>query len=128
MKRCPECRRDYFDDTLSFCLEDGAALLHGVWPDESATAILSPFGVPPSGGSSAESQTRAYTTGAEAEPPNVLDSLTERRSLSAHRAAQPRETGLADRKPSRIVISTLSIVGILVRYVVSPRLDLLGSG
>ena len=41
MKRCPECRRDYFDDTLSFCLEDGTALVHGVSADEPATAILS---------------------------------------------------------------------------------------
>jgi len=29
MKRCPECRRDYFDDTLLFCLDDGASLLEG---------------------------------------------------------------------------------------------------
>lgn len=29
MKRCPECRRDYFDDTLSFCLDDGARLVEG---------------------------------------------------------------------------------------------------
>ncbi len=41
MKRCPECRRDYHDDTLSFCLEDGTALVHGVSADEPATAILS---------------------------------------------------------------------------------------
>ncbi len=41
MKRCPECRRDYHDDTLSFCLEDGTALVHGVSSDEPATAILS---------------------------------------------------------------------------------------
>lgn len=27
MKRCPECRRDYFDDTLLYCLDDGNALL-----------------------------------------------------------------------------------------------------
>ena len=52
MKRCPECRRDYFDDTLSFCLEDGAELVHGVSADEPATVILSDFGVSPSGGSS----------------------------------------------------------------------------
>ncbi|MEP6946843.1 MAG: hypothetical protein ABJA02_13060 [Acidobacteriota bacterium] len=29
MKRCPECRRDYYDDTLLFCLDDGSALLEG---------------------------------------------------------------------------------------------------
>jgi TolB-like protein len=29
MKRCPECRRDYNDDSLSFCLDDGMELLFG---------------------------------------------------------------------------------------------------
>ena len=29
MKRCPECRRDYFDETLIFCLDDGSRLLDG---------------------------------------------------------------------------------------------------
>jgi Tol biopolymer transport system component len=29
MKRCPECRRDYFDDSLLYCLDDGTALLEG---------------------------------------------------------------------------------------------------
>ena len=41
MKRCPECRRDYSDDTLSFCLDDGARLLDGPTMYEPATAILS---------------------------------------------------------------------------------------
>ncbi|MEO7674210.1 MAG: hypothetical protein ABIU09_09065 [Pyrinomonadaceae bacterium] len=45
MKRCPECRRDYYDDTLSFCLDDGKPLLEGpaigsTSMDEPATAIL----------------------------------------------------------------------------------------
>ena len=40
MKRCPECRRDYYDDTLSFCLEDGTELVYGVPVEEPATAIL----------------------------------------------------------------------------------------
>jgi TolB-like protein/Tfp pilus assembly protein PilF len=29
MKRCPDCRRDYQDDTLVYCLDDGAPLLDG---------------------------------------------------------------------------------------------------
>lgn len=29
MKRCPECKRDYHDDTLLYCLDDGNALLDG---------------------------------------------------------------------------------------------------
>ena len=46
MKRCPECRRDYYDDTLLYCLEDGVQLVQGSVPfsqtvaDEPATAIL----------------------------------------------------------------------------------------
>ncbi|HEX3100560.1 MAG TPA: tetratricopeptide repeat protein [Pyrinomonadaceae bacterium] len=46
MKRCPECRRDYYDETLLYCLEDGTALVQGSVPvpvgeaDEPATAIL----------------------------------------------------------------------------------------
>ena len=42
MKRCPECRRDYYDDSLLYCLEDGAALIQGSvpLPDEPQTAIL----------------------------------------------------------------------------------------
>jgi TolB-like protein/Flp pilus assembly protein TadD len=29
MKRCPECRRDYYDDSLIYCLDDGERLLDG---------------------------------------------------------------------------------------------------
>ena len=41
MKRCPTCRRDYFDDSLSFCLDDGDRLLEGPSPDEQQTEFLS---------------------------------------------------------------------------------------
>ncbi len=47
MKRCPQCDKTYADDTLNFCLDDGAWLTAS---DEPATAILSEYGVPPSGG------------------------------------------------------------------------------
>ena len=40
MKRCPECRRDYFDDSLVYCLDDGARLLEGSGAGEEKTAIL----------------------------------------------------------------------------------------
>jgi TolB-like protein/Flp pilus assembly protein TadD len=41
MKRCPECRRDYYDDSLLYCLDDGTALLEGpAAVEEPATAIL----------------------------------------------------------------------------------------
>ncbi len=73
MKRCPECRQDYVDETLLYCLDDGNRLLEGPATaavsepgavatgflssdDEPATAILSGFGVPPSGGSPRDEQ------------------------------------------------------------------------
>ncbi len=99
MKRCPECRRDYYDDTLLYCLDDGNALLEGpASMDEPATAILSE---PPAlaGGQFSESATRAqiHTTdqtailprGPEAEPQEKSDDSTEKRSFSARRAAKP---------------------------------------
>src|SRR6476620_8101595 len=42
MKRCPECRRDYYDETLLYCLDDGSALLEGPGStDGPNTAIMS---------------------------------------------------------------------------------------
>ena len=41
MKRCPECRKDYLDDSLLYCLDDGTALVQGTVSDEPVTAILS---------------------------------------------------------------------------------------
>ncbi|PYS98387.1 MAG: hypothetical protein DMF63_16000 [Acidobacteria bacterium] len=54
MKRCPECRRDFYDDSLIFCLDDGTRLLDGPPSvDGPATALLH---LTPS---SAEAETRA---------------------------------------------------------------------
>ncbi len=66
MKRCPECRRDYYDDTLSFCLNDGTELVYGLSPDEPPTAILSEASALGDGVTPSESPTRA-TTGQNAE-------------------------------------------------------------
>lgn len=56
MKRCPQCRRDYYDDSLSFCLDDGAALLEGPSSvDGPATAMLV--------GEQTEPETRLMATG-----------------------------------------------------------------
>lgn len=40
MKRCPECRRDYYDDSLRYCLDDGSVLLDGPAASDAATVIL----------------------------------------------------------------------------------------
>src|SRR5687767_7478806 len=41
MKRCPECRRNYYDETLLYCLDDGTALLEGPGASEQPTVLLS---------------------------------------------------------------------------------------
>jgi len=122
MKRCPECRRDYYDDTLLYCLDDGNALLEGpATRDEPATAILAEFGVPPLGGSSSESPTRApiHTTdqtaifprGSEAESQKNLGDLSERQSLFAHQAAKPQaKVGGRHRQLAGIGIAVLLLV------------------
>ncbi|HKP68337.1 MAG TPA: hypothetical protein VJV05_03570, partial [Pyrinomonadaceae bacterium] len=50
MKRCPECRRDYYDDSLHYCLDDGTELLEGPASDarasEPATAVLPTVAIP----------------------------------------------------------------------------------
>lgn len=40
MKRCPQCSRNYYDDTLNFCLEDGASLVDTADSDVPPTAIF----------------------------------------------------------------------------------------
>jgi TolB-like protein/tetratricopeptide (TPR) repeat protein len=42
MKRCPECLRDYFDETLNFCLDDGAHLLAGPFTAPLDATVLYP--------------------------------------------------------------------------------------
>lgn len=40
MKTCPRCRHPYYDETLNFCLDDGAVLVPDKQSDGPATAIL----------------------------------------------------------------------------------------
>jgi TolB-like protein/Flp pilus assembly protein TadD len=40
MKHCPECNRNYADPTLSYCLDDGSALIFGNAIEEPDTAVL----------------------------------------------------------------------------------------
>jgi cytoskeletal protein RodZ len=45
MKRCPQCRRRYSDDSLNFCLDDGSTLL--AQPDSEPTLISPTLAAPP---------------------------------------------------------------------------------
>lgn len=70
MKRCPECRRDYLDDSLLYCLEDGAALVQGSVPspDEPQTAILHETGAPSEAATRAQMHTTASTGSLPGQP------------------------------------------------------------
>ena len=85
MKRCPECRRDYADDTLLYCLEDGVALVQGSVPspDEPQTAIL------PGTASPNEAATRAQI------PTTDRNELGTAAGVQRHRGKAPILVGIA---------------------------------
>lgn len=60
MKRCPECRKDYVDDSLLYCLDDGTPLVQGV-VDEPQTAILHQTAPPIEGATRAQIHTTDRT-------------------------------------------------------------------
>lgn len=45
MKRCPKCNREYSDQTLEFCLEDGARLIAAVQMKTSVETVILPNAV-----------------------------------------------------------------------------------
>ncbi|MBL8186177.1 MAG: tetratricopeptide repeat protein [Blastocatellia bacterium] len=101
MKRCPECGRDYNDDSMSFCLDDGSELLFGParsepgavatgFPsDEPQTAILHSTAAPGEAPTRAQihttEQTAVFPRGPEAEPQENLGGSTAKQSFSARR-------------------------------------------
>jgi TolB-like protein len=110
MKRCPECRREY-DNTMMFCLDDGAELLYGPasgrseppasaggqFDEKPQTAILSEPGAVATGFRDGgltrprvhtNDQTAIFPRGADVEPQGELGESSERQSLSANRAAK----------------------------------------
>jgi Tol biopolymer transport system component len=62
VKHCPNCGRTYTDETLNFCLEDGAWLSAENSAEEPATAVL-PEGVSSPGKTGVERETQIYTSG-----------------------------------------------------------------
>ncbi|MEO6334829.1 MAG: tetratricopeptide repeat protein [Pyrinomonadaceae bacterium] len=83
MKRCPECRRDFSDDTLSFCLDDGTPLVDGPATEEPETALFrSQYSRGSSRESSDEPATDIITEPISlAERPNLGASKSKHRSV-----------------------------------------------
>ncbi len=125
MKRCAECGREY-DNTMMFCLDDGAELLYGpASADEPATAILSEPGGVATGFPG--DRTAIFSSGGEAEPQSKLGS-SERQSLSAHRAAEPKEHRAAKPLVGLAVLVLLLAGGFFgYRYFKAPASDQINS-
>ncbi len=97
MKRCPTCRREYADDTLRFCLEDGAPLLsetdappasfdpHAISRDSGSPSHRSNVPTEVLGAPSAQTERMPQTAQTLAQQPR----LTERDN---HPAARPPKT------------------------------------
>ncbi len=113
MKRCPECRRDYYDDSLLYCLDDDSALLEGpASRDEQQTAILSEPGAVATGFSADEPQTAIlHSTAAPGDAPTRAQiHTTERASVLPSTPVElPKATGL----DKRLFIAPFALVVIV---------------
>lgn len=101
MKRCPECRRDYTDETLNYCLDDGSALVEGpASMDESATAILHATAQP------GEAATRAqiHATDQTSVMPEGSTVVPRQQSLVSPRSVIP------------VVLVLLAVIGGVIGY------------
>src|SRR2546421_7526591 len=95
MKRCPECRRDYYDDTLIYCLDDGNALLEGpASVDEPATAQIPSISLP------GEAPTRSFT-------PSEITSHTQNRPIDPIQRSTSK-----DRRKAFPLIAGIAILAI----------------
>jgi TolB-like protein/Tfp pilus assembly protein PilF len=126
MKRCPECGRDYNDDSMSFCLDDGSELLFGpASMDEPATAILSEPGAIGTGFPASESLTRPQinttdqtdilSRGAVAEIPDNLGGLLKKRRFWHKKHASVAEAG--NHSARRTAKPLIAIVAALILLV-----------
>jgi TolB-like protein/Tfp pilus assembly protein PilF len=85
MKKCPQCGREY-DNTMSFCLDDGAELLYGPAADEPRTALLHETEAPN------EAATRAleiHTTEHTAVLPGAMAESPERKGFDRRLIVAP---------------------------------------
>ena len=84
MRRCPKCRRDYYDDSLAYCLDDGAVLVDGPAGNTDPTTAILTEAVPAS-----EAATRLQVDQAERDArPDSREELNDT-SSPRNRALMP---------------------------------------
>jgi hypothetical protein len=104
MKQCPRCKREYEDDSLRFCLEDGTALA----PRNASEMKGDPTLVlpAPEPGQATISQVAAPRPEARKTVPDVLE---------------PTQASVSQRSPApgtvRIVIAVLMVIGVIVNVI-----------
>jgi TolB-like protein/Tfp pilus assembly protein PilF len=121
MKRCPECKRNYFDDSLLYCLDDGSVLLEGpASVDEPATAILHEK-------AQREAPTRAQIHTTAAEPRASAGGEPEKHSRPLVKVSAPRRIG--GRQLAGISVVVLFAVGGVLgwRYFLSRQSEQINS-
>src|ERR1041385_2975939 len=70
MKRCPQCNREYADDTLRFCLEDGTSLIGSRSSSEPPPTEILPPRQRPTERSSEPTLPAYHVTPSMAAPPD----------------------------------------------------------
>src|SRR6185436_19578239 len=96
MKRCPECRRDYYDDSLLYCLDDGNALLEGPGSvEEPATTILHETATP----SEAATRAQIHMTDKTSVLPSGISNAPSAKSFNKWLVVAP------------LIIVTIALVG-----------------
>jgi TolB-like protein/Flp pilus assembly protein TadD len=84
MKKCPQCGRDYTDDTLSFCLDDGASLLDGPASMDGPRTEMLPDPV-----AGVEAQTRTFESPQSTDETKLFTGPTP---LAPAKARSPKKT------------------------------------
>jgi hypothetical protein len=109
MKRCPTCQRIYTDDTLSYCLEDGAHLLAGATgTDTGETLVLN------------DSDARHDPPPTEILPPSLAPTIGAQQKLPTPTVRQQARATQQDQPEAHVAASvpqrksTTSVVALTV--------------
>src|SRR6185369_4663661 len=110
MKRCPECRREY-DNTMMFCLDDGAELLYGPASGDPATEIFSVPSAMVAGSTSGEAATALFqsSSGSQIDIANSIAVLP-----FAHLSSDPDDEYFCDGLAEELLNALSRIDGLKV--------------
>jgi hypothetical protein len=109
MKRCPTCQRRYADDTLNFCLEDGAPLTGASSAGTDETLVLDPNEPPPT---EILDPALAPTLGSYKTPPTVRQQARPTRHELQDLAAPPPRSRNTTQVVALTVVATILLLAL----------------